>query len=64
MAKKKPAPEKSVTFAAQVAKEVGLSEEELAPYRKWISKGERGFYPKKLVVELIEKERERSNDEH
>ena len=57
MAKKKPTPEKSVTFAAQVAKEVGLSEEELAPYRRWVSKGERGYYPMKLVIDLIEKER-------
>jgi len=64
MAKKKPTPKKTLTFAAQIAKQMGLSEEELAPYRRWISKGERGFYPRQVVINLIEKERESSNDEH
>ena len=57
MAKKKPTPEKPATFAAQVAKEAGLSEAELAPYRRWIIKGERGYYSKKIVIDLIERER-------
>jgi hypothetical protein len=57
MAKKKPDPKKSMTFAARVAEEMNLSEEELAPYRKWISKGERGFYPQQVVINLIKKER-------
>ena len=66
MAKKKAAAKptdgaapKPASYAAQVAKKLDMTIEELEPYRSLLRKGER-FYPVDYVVKQIKNERKSS----